>query len=1327
MSYYLTVPLRIDALVVRNNEISVVNQMADFSILPYFEEVLKEEFYGDTANISESIVSRPFQNKNLRLGQGVHLHWALPDALTHGDEKLQFPCVPDRWLITRRKRTSSGTWAIDQQWIVESNYLYPPHVYKKGVSVNIPYTARTWIYDATKGDKVSGDNKLEHYKYDATNKEAGKVRATQRHRYMGRKMPLSAWRQPDQNAEYYPSLTAIGYGEPTFAAFYPNCFSVFGFHDQQPGDDLTQIKYEVAGWYDNPKLDPVCELVRKQNPTQPAVTDNALCLAIEEKFKWKLAAGQNGAPNRMLCYAGIQFSTNSVTENPESDARATITIANTATEALSARIADILKGTDATKLELIEDQLEAMQLAFRLDEKKLDTVARFRELRHEKSFKPVEGDYLWTIRKETAQSAAMSAGSELPDDIAVLLGQLNKVQKDYDQAWREISTLRKQLFADWYKYMICVYPPEHVLHDYPDPNLVKHFITRKSLDKLQEKLGMTGRIADIERDTSGHVIGVRATNQSRGTSLAYQIIAHTSTLITRIEAFETQLNATRPVEQHVDYYLERVPGPRYWQPNDPVVLIHGDAAKPSHRHGKDGTLTCHLFQAPGTDDALFTTTSSGTRDFAGLAAKINELLALPNSYGLNKWSAQPWNPFILEWQAELFPLRNKGNLEEFVGDYAPDFIADNYQANIQKPDLELKPNKGGIMRVGNPYTGSCILTSRAHGLVKKQLQEHREGLSSDVGTEDFSNPNYTLKKAQEEFDRSGSDFVLAQSLNGFNEALLMHKQTLELQVNDPLGFKAYREFSSTHVREALGDQVVIAPSPLSAFCPIRSGCLKLRQLRLVDTFGQTRDLDTNRIDTTYKMTEPSSKYLVKLPPRISQPARIDFRWLDANGSIAETNAHAATTPICGWILTNRTDQSIAFYDANGKALGYFQSGAWREAIDSDQAIRSVSEIPNAHLRRVAQYIDGNLQNGRFFEDFIGTIDDALLNIHPERSNDLDGTALLIGRPVAVVRARFNLDLCGLPAIDHNWNVFRHDLTTNRRSTHAFTKVQFPVRLGEYGQLNDGLVGYWLETHDNNGTIRFTTEQRDANGNIIHTDDKLFYSPQSDHIDSAAIESHYEDAVDGPINFYQSLDDPAQYLTLLMDPRGSVHATVGVLPNKAIDIPEEHYLEALQNIEVSFLHAPLLTPHGQIHLPLRSAIGHQWSWVEREGNKWRELFPENRIDKQAFIDGYVEATGRSNGEEVWNYLLSPGVRWLATVDDNHDGTMDPDVARVVSKDDRTEDPLRDAQFASFGATIQRVLELRSSGIDPVEFQAVFTGPQELREGWLKLRKTKTSTP
>src|SRR5438105_5713040 len=68
-------------------------------------------------------------------------------------------------------------------------------------------------------------------------------------------MELSA-SHTNEKDEYYPKLTAVGYGEPTFAAFYPNCHSVFGFHDaDSKSAPPAGVRYDVVGWYSASALD----------------------------------------------------------------------------------------------------------------------------------------------------------------------------------------------------------------------------------------------------------------------------------------------------------------------------------------------------------------------------------------------------------------------------------------------------------------------------------------------------------------------------------------------------------------------------------------------------------------------------------------------------------------------------------------------------------------------------------------------------------------------------------------------------------------------------------------------------------------------------------------------------------------------------------------------------------------------------------------------------------------------------------------------------------------------------------------------------------------
>ena len=231
MPGFLLVPVHLDALVL-THDCAVVEAMNDFSRLPWTDGQVDHN--GDTPYVSEAIVSRPFQNRNLHLKAGIHLHWSMPDALTRGiqtDGITRFPAVPNRWLVTRSRTAATAThhdsdvqWEIEGQWVVESDYLYPDGQGREMSHVSYPV---------------------------AVDAEAGRHRP---YRYMGRNLPLEAWRNgASSEAEYLDKLTAIGYGESAFAAFYPNCHSVFGFHDDQvPERDPMGLRYDLLGWYADP-------------------------------------------------------------------------------------------------------------------------------------------------------------------------------------------------------------------------------------------------------------------------------------------------------------------------------------------------------------------------------------------------------------------------------------------------------------------------------------------------------------------------------------------------------------------------------------------------------------------------------------------------------------------------------------------------------------------------------------------------------------------------------------------------------------------------------------------------------------------------------------------------------------------------------------------------------------------------------------------------------------------------------------------------------------------------------------------------------------------
>ena len=109
----LLVPIHLDAWVVDpSSRQPTAIYKADYTRLPQFL----------------SLLDPPFAASNIEKTVGIHLHWALPDALTHartpatGGDETVFPLVPNRWLIARFNAPSTGGWQC-KLWVVQSDYV----------------------------------------------------------------------------------------------------------------------------------------------------------------------------------------------------------------------------------------------------------------------------------------------------------------------------------------------------------------------------------------------------------------------------------------------------------------------------------------------------------------------------------------------------------------------------------------------------------------------------------------------------------------------------------------------------------------------------------------------------------------------------------------------------------------------------------------------------------------------------------------------------------------------------------------------------------------------------------------------------------------------------------------------------------------------------------------------------------------------------------------------------------------------------------------------------------------------------------------------------
>lgn len=202
----------------------------------------------------------PIDDKLPPLKRGVHLHFILPDAFKKGNEEGIFPEVPDRYIVTRFIVAQGKTEV--RQWVVESSFISTDTRYEK--SVAIP------MFQDEKGVKF---------------------------RYCGRAYDIRE--KPDQKAEYLDSLSAVGGGDPFFAAYYPSCHSIFGFRDgMEDVAEGAKVSYFVTGYFARRENDPfygvksreefaeILEQRKLSVEDQGTICDRCLLFGVAEGIVW---------------------------------------------------------------------------------------------------------------------------------------------------------------------------------------------------------------------------------------------------------------------------------------------------------------------------------------------------------------------------------------------------------------------------------------------------------------------------------------------------------------------------------------------------------------------------------------------------------------------------------------------------------------------------------------------------------------------------------------------------------------------------------------------------------------------------------------------------------------------------------------------------------------------------------------------------------------------------------------------------------------------------------------------------------------------------------
>lgn len=1209
------------------------------------------DMHSDTPWLGASVSRPALAGTDAWLPAGVHLHWALPDALAHarrrGDDPtdIAFRPAPDRWLVTRRRGQLR-----ERRWLVESNYLWPHD--------------QTWT--PAQLQRGQGPDGLAPYLLPAALRREG----TPPWRYLGRCLDLDADERPGDPADperYLERLTAVGPGDPHFAAHYPSCRGVFGLHDpdvRAPDPDLT---YEILGWFSRPADDPLTA-----SPAAPTDLDAWL----REALGWRAAAAGNA--RRVVCHARITAG-GLATALDAAPTGVTVAVAENAVEALAALVADRLVTPDAPRDRgQVERFLEALLVADDLDHADLELDAPARAALHARGFVTTLGDPRWAVRPvaaDAADAASRAARPTLPGDIAAQLHALDHAQRDLTRATTRLAAARHDLHTDWCRLLQIKYPPSDLADDWNDA------IAGHDVDLVRRWL-VSERLAPVTALTATVAAATAARDAARAAVHA-----------------ALDLHNASPAAAAGPWQLVGVQGPRYHTPAPPAVALLGLPAGATDRHhadaDADGTLLCAV-----VDLDLDRLTAADVD-----LGPVRSIARDADGPGLR--TAPRPQPLFFEWQAELAALRPA---PPPGASHDPDVIRQHF--TLAEADTDLRRLRPGD---SDAVASTCV---RGRGAMSRGIQELvlarleawlRRRL--DPPTADLRANIAALRAAF-----AASDPVqlaldawlllsdrpaLTQSLAGLHESLQMLQPVAGLDIDDPLGFADERAFARDVVAPAVGPARTRAPLVTAEFSPLRLGDLGLTALHLVDTWGRPTALPVDAVRTSQRLASGDPARPVALPARIAQPCRLSLRWLDAVHTAEEADSHPASSPICGWLVPDTLDGSVQVFDADGVARGSVDADAvWRTAPGALGGAVRPADLADPHLARVVAWMVRRSPDE--MGALLDTLESALENIAPPPTREQEARALLMGRPIAVVRMRTSLELQGPPATDQSLIAFSRTLSAWRHAragavddapapappdpTRGFERVRFPLRIGEHLRLDDGVVGYWLE--------------RPADGEF---DGDTLWAPQS-RADFAPDDAIDVRTVGEDFVVWHSLADPPLTATVLMDPRAALHVTCGVVPAKSVQLPREPVERALRAIGVTFPVAPVLALPDLLELPLADVPGWAWGFVARDGGRWQRIARDVTIARASITAAFPDAP------TVWTDLHAAG--WLAPWP-GHD-----DHALVVPV---TRRPALPEALLTRQRAVENVLDTAGRSLAPPASDARFTRALLLREGWLQLTR------
>ncbi len=1171
---------------------------------------------------------------------GVYLHWALPDALTHAtvpknaaatDASINFPFAPNRWIVVRVGVANGNTRPV-VAWIIQSDYLtsYPTPAISGATRATSPYVHPFLS-----------------------------VAGTLQPAAIGTHIPIATYTGDLTSEGTRLFLTAAGPGDVTFAAYQPGANDVFAFFDSSmQSAPIGAYDYLVAGYYSDLSGDPLTS----------TVDWNTLL----NSLKWTVAPGPNApgqtAPTSaasIMCHGavtglnwvGVVQPSGPQSSGPADPTKLAVTIGSTTSDALCTDIQQYAdahggSGTPSTGT-LYQQHLQALMAGMLPSVGTPEGALRVQETVERLRFGSSYGGTSWTVvPASTAGMPAPSGPVTLTTAQQAALLLLNQQQTRLDTLSRQLAAAQWLLYTTWWKNMWA----SRFGNDYSPPESIPSCYGQGG-GPPQCELGNWG-VQGTQPPDPTTVEGWLATQLMATPGTPYSQVAQLQPLVQQLQAalpnpedaVSITTYAQNTMQLGTTLTLKSVPSPRFYQPTDPVVLVHGMPASAKYgtnnSYDTNGNLLCRFdsqivgginysgqqnitasqlgasiqvptnsylnanvlglvqalvqelyFLDPANAPAIAqqVTGVSAATLATQMQAQQNMLGTPPALIALAPWK-QPFSPLYLEWKVQYVftPPWQKSSWT---------FDGHDYVFNGQV-----------LAQYSQSYFGRALMTPHAADLYRQRVQSYVSDAQRAQAADPKSAVDPQLQAVLAELTdplQLDSPNILSQSLSGLNAMLLLTDPTPNYPPDATVASMIGHGFNAapfTSYVSAMDMRPTTPPvPPPTFFFPVRSGFFRFTRLDISDCFGQVVDLlaaNGNitglRADPDYFMPQLSRELAIdagttilnagqqgnwmRLAPRVTQTTRLD---LQLQPVVAGTDPNA--NPIHGWFVANHLDQSISIYDGAGIPLGEVLSvldartGGATTAVWSPAPPTPGAAAPPQHASDIADVTLRGAVTGLLAASTDGLAFQTFLDVIDETLWSIDPIGGRADKNLSVLMGR-PLAVVQLKVLLE----FEGDPAMDQSFTNIANIVQ-----GQPPNTADLLTQQFKVrlgdmARGDDAVIGYFNAGLTAFNSVVN--------PTS--VDSQSQASAYVQPIGVNGNFLTITAGPAGAITVpvLVDPRGNIHAITGIQPVAETTVPAQFVTSAEAAMTITFRTGPLLTDPRAIRIPRPAENNGAWNWV-----------------------------------------------------------------------------------------------------------------------------------